>query len=276
VCAARGPVGLAHCLHARADALACATESDTGFGAAGLHGNSQLDMSKLMKMMPGTLPFPISSEGFHNMRETVLSEVDFWTEDENRNFCNAIGMAMDSNNKFAPDWDVVAARVGNKSKDQCQSYYKFYNVALQDSKKRAEREGKAAVKEIKAEEVFEFLGVRSDYLNFLRNRPTGELGKGAAAVLTGGSAGSGIGGGTSRSSKGSIDFLCGGGGADDRPTDKKDDPDALAHPSGTPFFCLKRLPCFACAVQANAWPGEEALGQESTRSLLGKRQREET
>ena len=127
-------------------------------------------MMKLIKMMPGSLPFPMNSDHISSIKATILKEVDFWTEDENLRFCNAIAMAMDPNNthKFAPDWDVVAARVGNKSKDQCQSYYKFYNVALQDANTKAEVAGKAPVKSIKAQQVFEFLGVLPDYLNFVR------------------------------------------------------------------------------------------------------------
>ncbi len=140
--------------------------------AAALNGgNSQSDMMKLIKLIPGSsLPFPMNSHDISSIKANILKEVDFWTEDENQRFCNAIAIAMDPNNKFAPDWDVVAARVGNKSKDQCQSYYKFYNVALQDAMTKAEGAGKAAVKTIKAQQVFEFLGVLPDYLHFVSNR----------------------------------------------------------------------------------------------------------
>ena len=77
------------------------------FAAGGLPPGSQSEMMQLMKLVPGNLPFPMNSDNVRNVRDTVLREVDFWTEEENMRFCNAI--AMDLEKKSSLDWDVICA-----------------------------------------------------------------------------------------------------------------------------------------------------------------------
>jgi len=68
---------------------------------AGLPGSSQIDMMKMIQL--GKLaPFSMSAD---NMRNVAREVIDFWTEEENTRFANAI--AMDPQKKFPPDWDVV-------------------------------------------------------------------------------------------------------------------------------------------------------------------------
>mmetsp|Transcript_15915 Transcript_15915/g.53246 ORF Transcript_15915/g.53246 Transcript_15915/m.53246 type:complete len:578 (-) Transcript_15915:224-1957(-) len=86
---------------------------------------------------------------------------DFWTEEENTRFVNAI-----DSQKFPPDFSILAAKVGNKTVEQCQSYARFYFEALKHFRKLPPAPGKGNL-HIKAADVYNFLGIGMAYKEFL-------------------------------------------------------------------------------------------------------------
>lgn len=87
---------------------------------------------------------------------------DFWTEEENIRFVNAIESV-----KFPPDFAIVSARLGNKTTEQCSCYASFYYNALQHHRNQAEKKGISPTFHIKAVDVYSFLGVAPAYQEHL-------------------------------------------------------------------------------------------------------------